>query len=601
MFPRRFSTGLLLLFLLTLGLYAVALGNGFSSIDDGMLIFQNNLIRSITPQTLATIFTSYDPELYIPLTFFSYQIDYLIGGYSPWVYHATSVLLHAGSAVLAAGCVFLLFRNTWVALFVGLLFAVHPINTEAVAWASARKDVLSGFFFLGALLGYLLYRKRGQLQVTSYKLQVSSRFVYFASLFCFLLALLSKVTAVTLPLVLLLIGWYERRRVRDLLRDTLPYFGLSIIFGIVALGGKTMLLGQTSLWEKILLSCRMTVFGVWKILVPLNLSVFYPETEAISLLRLPYIFSVLCLIAVAALLVYVHRKRALIVAILFFLITLTPAFLTPIKGGNVFFFSDRYVYIPAIGIFLMLGMLVVRLPKRIPITVVTAVILSILTLQQIAFWGNSTALFARVTRLYPKFYLGHISEGSLLHRAGKSDEAIAAYRRATGLYTLPNTFGLIGQVEAERGNTAEAIAAFNEGLALLPDDRELHYGLGQVYALSGNRVEALREYEMALALAPEEEAGAYRHFSRRISSRRDMILLRIGILYGEGGDHARAIEYYRQAVEENPFNADAEFNLAVGLGELGQYQEAIAHYQRALELDPAMEAARHNLEILNAR
>ena len=126
------------------------------------------------------------------------------------------------------------------------------------------------------------------------------------------------------------------------------------------------------------------------------------------------------------------------------------------------------------------------------------------------------------------------------------------------------------------------------------------------YALSGeqDKVVDMHLAQARLETTPDDRIRELRiaqGFVAAGDSRRDMILLRIGILYGEGGDHARAIEYYRQAVEENPFNADAEFNLAVGLGELGQYQEAIAHYQRALELDPAMEAARHNLEILNAR
>src|SRR3989344_1194948 len=139
--------------------YALSLGNGFAMIDDGLLIFENNLIREISVSTLRTAFTSYDPELYIPLTFVSYQIDYLIGGLHPFIYHLTNLLLHAGSSFLVAACAFLLFSDRRIAVIAGMLFAVHPLHSEAVVWAAARKDVLSGFFFLGSLLMYLWSRE----------------------------------------------------------------------------------------------------------------------------------------------------------------------------------------------------------------------------------------------------------------------------------------------------------------------------------------------------------------------------------------------------------------------------------------------------------
>jgi len=141
-------------FVLTFALYGSSLSNSFVRWDDGMLIYENPAIREITPSTLKTVFTSYDPELYIPLTFMSYQVDYALGGTNPTIYHAQNLFWHTLNALLVAGFILLLSRRKWIALLCGVLFAIHPLHTEAVAWASARKDVLSTFFFLVSLISY---------------------------------------------------------------------------------------------------------------------------------------------------------------------------------------------------------------------------------------------------------------------------------------------------------------------------------------------------------------------------------------------------------------------------------------------------------------
>jgi len=142
-------------FLVALAIYAPSFRNGFAIIDDGLLIFENNLIRTISPRTLWVAFTSYDPELYIPLTLVSYQIDYLIGGYHPLIYHCTNALLHAGSALFISAIFSLLGVEKRMAILSGIVFALHPLHVEAVAWAAARKDLLSSFFFLGSLFAYI--------------------------------------------------------------------------------------------------------------------------------------------------------------------------------------------------------------------------------------------------------------------------------------------------------------------------------------------------------------------------------------------------------------------------------------------------------------
>ena len=164
-----------LIIVLTLLVYGKSLGNAFVRWDDSMLIYENPIVREISWKSLKAAFTTYDPELYIPLTFLSYQIDYAIGGMHPFGFHLTNLVLHTLNAVLVFFLLQLLLSGNnpplplkgegrvrvagrGTAFLVALLWAIHPLNTEAVVWASARKDVLSTFFFLGSLCTYLKWR-----------------------------------------------------------------------------------------------------------------------------------------------------------------------------------------------------------------------------------------------------------------------------------------------------------------------------------------------------------------------------------------------------------------------------------------------------------
>jgi len=634
-------------FLVALVIYAPSLRNGFAIIDDGLLIFENNLIRTISPRTLWVAFTSYDPELYIPLTLVSYQIDYLIGGYHPFIYHCTNVLLHAGSALFVSAIFSLLGVGRRMAILSGIVFALHPLHVEAVAWAAARKDILSSFFFLGSLLAYItcihrqvLNQKKGtsakcvmlsdrknpsvcfdtifgsaepkitqhdtlgflRLYRSTHFAEVPKGIFFIVSLVLFLLALLSKATALSLPLILLtvhlLIPAIPRKKICI---SILPFFALSFIFGVIALGGKSAMIAARTPVEFVLLACKTTIFALLQILFPFHLSVFYPELTSVTLFNPVYAASVILLIFLSVLLWKLRRNKTLLFGAFFFLATLAPSFLAVVKGGNTFFFSDRYAYLPSIGILFII--VSVMQDKRVlwsqherMLLGAILCVLTLFTMYQSLLWGNSTKLFAQATRAYPDFYLAHINLGASLRQEGKPEEALREFRTAITLHPLPNTYGLIGQIEAERGNFIQSVKEFEAGLSLLPTDPELLYGLGQVYALMGETEKAQKAYEQALAVT-EAESNIYRTFARRISARRDMILLRMGILVGSHGNHEEAVALYQRALEENPYNAEAHYNLAVGLGNLDRAQEAIQHYEATVDLNPRHIQALVNLGI----
>ena len=257
------------IFALLFGVYGYSLTNEFVHWDDGLLIFENPIVQEFSFRSIYKAFTSYDPELYIPLTLLSYQIDHVIGRLNPFFYHLTNLILHAFNALSVAWIGFLLSKNKWIAALSAFLFAVHPLNTEAVVWASARKDLLSAFFILPSFAFYLKYSENR-----------STRW-YGASLIGFLLALLSKATVIFFPLVLILTDLRNHRRIdRKMIVEKIPFFLLSILLGIIAMFGKEG--NATLLIEKILIGSKAAIFYLTKIIVPYGFSVLYPYTKPIA-------------------------------------------------------------------------------------------------------------------------------------------------------------------------------------------------------------------------------------------------------------------------------------------------------------------------------
>ena len=202
--PMRRAFPFLIIACAALITYAPSLRNGFVIWDDDTLITGNPLVQSFSPVTVKGAFTSYDPELYVPLTIVSYQVEHSIVGNEPLLYHIDNLLLHIITSCLVFLLLQLLGIDWIIALLGGLLFAVHPINSEAVSWMSARKDLLAGVFGLASLVLYLKYQKNSYVTLSLSKREWSFAF--------FLLALLSKASAITLPLVMLLIDWFQQKK-----------------------------------------------------------------------------------------------------------------------------------------------------------------------------------------------------------------------------------------------------------------------------------------------------------------------------------------------------------------------------------------------------
>ena len=546
-------------FLLIFLAFGRSLFQGFAPLDDDLLITMNLAIRGMSLEHLKTVFTTYDPELYIPLTFVSYQLDYMIGGLDPWIYHLTNLLLHMGNTMLVMWVIFLLIRTCTgeamphLSIIAGLIFAVHPLNTETVVWLAARKDLLSTFFFLAAWMAYLHYRGMWS----------RHRFVstaYWLSVILFILALLSKVMAITLPAILILTDiLIERRKWNGkMFMDKVPFVILSGIFLMVAAAGKERIIANHSMWETSLMAAKSTVFYLQKFLLPIHLGVFYPYRGDISLMLPAFFVPVLLLSCVFLLFFFLRHDRWVVFGALFFLLTLVPTFINFHKGGEMYFASDRYPYLPMIGLVFVVAMLqrtMLRPDNRAWEWIAGTgiiIVFMIMSFFQTKIWDSPVTLFGNTLRLYPE---------SVAAR-----DALASMARQTGRYEY-------------------AIKLLRDGLAY-GDNLQLRMGLGTVYAKVGRVDDAADQFTHAMKLEPANPEP----------------LVALGVLDEYHKVFSSAMEKYRKAVELDPSYVSARNKLGVLLLEAGQIDAAEEQFRAALEWNPNAEGVLYNLSlVLDAR
>lgn len=568
--------------LLGMLIYGQSLGSAFVRWDDGMLIYENPAIRTIRPWSLWRVFTSYDPELYIPLTFVSYQLNYLIGGIHPFGYKLLNLLLHIGNAALVMACIGHLTKKRTLGIITGLLFLVHPLQTEAVEWASARKDVLSTFFFLGALLQYMRWKQDDARP---------SRFAW--SIAFFVLALLSKVMAITLPIVLLLTDWLQGRSLREKRTwiEKWPYFAIAIVFGIIGMAGKSAIVSSTALSVKLLMAAKSTVFYLQQIFWPRHFSLLYPYTKSIEIFSSDFLIPIGILLLLAfALVLSLRWTKILAFALIFYGITLAPTFLNFAKGGDldVYFASDRYAYVPSIGIFLLISLVLLQTSALLKrhlgnlgtgmVTVVCAVLflgLGTKAWAQSKVWENTETLFRNVIDLYPESsYVAHNNIGNAYRLDGDLKRAKEEYLLALKIRRHPKVLSNLGAVYRKEHRYDDAIRTYRDALVIGSESPDPHFGLGIVYADLKDFSGARREYEDAIRLDPSK--AEYR--------------VNLGVLLAEQGDFDGAILQYQKAISLAPDHPVALFNLGVAYSAKHRTLDAIRAYERSIMIAPSIAA-----------
>ncbi len=556
-----------LIVLLTLLVYVPAITGGYVW-DDDFYVTDNATLRSA--EGLKRIWTEPGavPQYY-PLVHTAFWLEYHLWELDPYGYHLVNVLLHAFGAVL----LWLLLRRLAVpgAWFAAMIFALHPINVESVAWITERKNVLSGLFYFSSMLVYLRWAgigeppaprpargpRRGRPDLPGWPL-------YAASLLLFLCALLSKSVTLTLPAAVLLLLWWKRGRIggKDIL-PLLPFLAAGIASGLFTLWMEVNHVGASgtewslTLLQRLLLAGRALWFYAWKIFWPVGQCFIYPRWEIDPGSWWQYLFPA----GAAALLVlcWLMRRRlgrGPLAALLFFAGTLSPALgffnVYPMRYSWV---ADHFQYLAGIGLLaLACGWAASRLAgagagARRLAAIAGVILLAVLgTLS----WRQGHAYADRETLWRDTLARNH--------------DAWIAHNNLAGLLT-------------ESGRYPEAIEHYTEALRLRPDDPDVHANLGLAHVGTGDLDAAASAYRLALEAEPN---NAELHG-------------RLAELEDERGDLEQVVHHYREALRIEPGNAKRRTRLGVALAGLGRSEEAVAEYRRALSLDPTLADAHNNL------
>lgn len=531
---------------ITFLIYLPALQYEFVNWDDPTYVSENLGIRTLDIEFLRRAFTEIYFSNWHPLTMISYAVDYSIWGLNPLGYHFVNIILHtANTALIAFLSVKIIGEIKQMgapALFAAgfvpaLIFGIHPIHVESVAWISERKDVLSGLFFILSALFYLSYA-RGKKVVP-----------YAASILTCALALMSKPMAVTLPAVLLLLDFYPLKRLsgrKEIIAcsaEKVPFVILSLFTVLMTISAQKSIASVEALPLDIRLfsAFKAYVFYLEKLFIPMGLAPFYPYPLEINPLSAPYLVSYITFGAITATCIALaFRYRAFIAAWLYFTVTLLPVIGIVQVGTQSA--ADRYMYLPSLAIIILLGTVVAyaieqkaRIAMVVGLVAVCTAVLSWVTIQQTSIWKDSLSLWNREITLFP-------------------NTALVGYTNR-------------GVVLSKKGEFGTALDDFNKALAINPNYREARYNRALVYKSLGKFENALSDLDVAIMIKPGAEA-----YNNR------------GVVKKKLGDTGGATEDYRKALELSPGSAATYFNLALTLEENGDFDGAMLNAQKAADL-----------------
>jgi protein O-mannosyl-transferase len=568
----------------------------FICLDDQHYLFDSPHVRNgVTWQGIVWAFQTGYFSNWHPLTWISFMLDSQIFGMKPAGFLLTNLVLHTANCLLLFVWLKAITRKIWPSALVAALFAWHPLHVESVAWVSERKDVLSTLFFLLTLIAYSSYAKlssnRNESDV-SHKTERGKHHHYLSLLF-FMFGLMSKPMVVTLPFVLLLLDYWPLRRFDlfklDSLRVDLPrltlekllYFILAFAASVVTVvvqraGGAVSSLGGVSLFRRLANSLIAYFDYVSNTLWPVNLSAVYPMPLDLSIGTA--IVAGIVLVFISALVLKGAKSFPFAVTgWLWFLGTLVPVIGLVQVGAQAM--ADRYMYIPSIGLFILLAWglqeLVLSLAKRriafVAATVAALGVCLVCTRIQLGYWQNSETLFRHALAVMPNNYLAYDNLGKALQDQGRSDEAIASWTKAVQLAPgYSEAQYNLGTALLEQGRHAESIVHLQAAVKAAPGDANAHQNLANAYLKLGELAQATAEYAESATLAPDVPV-----FRRVLGS----ALLR----QSKWNDAALVLS---DAVRLEPGNAEANRNLGVALINQGRGGEALKYFEEAARLEP---------------
>lgn len=608
----------LILVILTLFTYWQVRNFDFVNYDDDKYITNNRHVNTgLKIENIEWASQSTQASNWHPITWVSLMVDAELFGLKAGYFHLANLFLHILNSLLLLLVLYKMTGALWRSAAVAVLFAIHPLHVESVAWVAERKDVLSTFFMMLSLWAYIHYV--GKPGFKRYALV----FILFA------LGLMSKPMVVTFPFVLLLLDYWPLQRfslynanelpsnsgrkvIAGLIYEKIPLFllaGISVILTIIAQGAEITIMQKIPLELRIenalVAYCGYIVKMIW----PSSLAVLYPYPEFISLWQV--LGAVILLMFISGLAIYtVNRFPYFVVGWLWYLGTLVPVI--GLVQVGVQSMADRYTYIPFIGLFVVLVWVVSDITARLPyrkyvLTVVFTIIVSLLVLvtwSQLGYWKNSYVLFNRALAVTEKNYVMHCNLAVLLAGEGKVQDATFHYNEALRIKPddADTNFNL-GNLLAGQGKLEEAIVRYHAALVSKPKFAMAYNNLGIAYVQTGNGEKAIEQFSEAVKIDPNylnaqenlktalsrqeklKESTSIKKTEKTESVNTFQGHMEAGNSLLGKGDLDGAINHFKAALKLNPDNLNAHVSIGLALGYKHNFEEAITHFRKAIKIN----------------
>ncbi len=612
--------------LIVVAFYLPVLKNDFVNWDDKDNITDNLRIRRLDWDSLGWMFTTFATGNWMPLTWLSFALNYGVNGLDPRVFHATNVLLHALNTVLVFFICFRLMKHlpekagsastlkikgfgVPIAFMTAILFGLHPIHVESVAWATERKDVLYALFYLSALWLYL--DDSSSLEKKGFK--------HWACLGFFLLALMSKPMAITLPFIFLILdGWPLGRwslGFQKLLKEKAVFFAVAggAVLVTMASHEKTLSYAKSGVeFYWVMNSFRSLVFYLTKMVWPEGLTTYYPFPPSLSGFYLFENFCAAAAVILVSVLFFRYRQKApyLLTAWLYYVVILLPVVGLIQTGSQAA--ADRYTYLASLGLFLPLSaglalLVSYRWILYAGFIFLATVLMGLATMDQIGTWRNSQTLWERVTQIYPaENPMAYSKLGEIYLKAHRYDDALDVYSRAAAIPpALAPTFNGLGRAFLYKDRVPEAVQEFEYALKLDPQFTLPRLNLWTVYERQGRHEEAIGQMQLALKIEPNsplfyndlgvsygflkrnEEARMAFEKAHRLDPDNSEYLVNLATIYVWQGKPEKALEWYRGGIHLHPREPVYYLKMADIYLSQGLKAKALEKLRTAWVLDPA--------------
>ena len=640
----------------TVLVYLPSLNSGFVNWDDDAHLYENTSVRGLDRGHLEPIFTERVNKTYIPLTVFSYAVEHHFFGLNPFVYHLNNLLLHLAVAALVFVFAGRLGLSVGASGFAALVFAIHPMHVESVAWVTERKDVLYSFFYILALLSYWSY------------LKTQSKFQMFVTCAWGTLSLLAKPMALSLPLVLFLLDWFAGRK-KDFRRiwEKIPLILITTGIVWITYAANARVPGRNFV-EAALTWCWTFAFYIRQFIFPGQSVPINRLPQPVSLSNVEYVLPLVIIAVVVWALARFRRHRWFMFAFLYFFLSIF--FLLRFDDKvDVTVVADRFMYLPSLGVCLALGIWFERIVTAGPAQNVLlknfgrACVLLLLLLMgwksfgQTKVWKDAPTLWAHQIQVVPWEPIAYNNLATILRdekeykdaeerfaAAAQSDGTIdqgtlrrlryieRLYQSAIGYYSkYADPYYNLGNFYHDLGWKERAVPLYLKAMECDKQYRNVYINLRNVYSELGEDKKAIDLADAAVALDPSD-GETYQNIilafnkvlrerpvhvpvyeqarARFLKAYHDLLEKRpakaadyftLGYLYTDMGFKERAIDFYKRAVQLNPGFVDAWYNLANLYDETGNSKAAFELYEKVIRLQPRFSQAYLNLGVLKGR